>query len=202
MPRMSNPLLRRCMLFGTIFFLGMPVSGEVVSDRCYGGFLVGYGISHPGFGATTERVQVLDVTPRISMVQDSNIGSDWYVMNRELWIELPVSIILSDSDGVDHHDLGLVSATFLMALVSKARSDIEPYLTIGGGPVYLAGDINGVGSDICGNYQLGLGIRFKSTAGRIWNLECRYHHISNLGMASPNVPLNSTKAAIGIVLPF
>ncbi len=202
MPRINNPLPRKCILFGIILFLWVPVSGEVISDSRYGGFLVGYGISHPGFGETTEKLQVLDVIPRISFVQYNKVGSDWYTFNRELWIELPVSMILSDSDSVDRHDFGLISATFLMALVSKARSDIEPYLTIGGGPVYLAGDINGVGSDICGNYQLGLGVRFKSNAGRIWNFEWRYHHISNLGMASPNVPLNSTKFAIGTILPF
>lgn len=180
----------------------IPASGEVISDSHYGGFMLGYGISYPGFGETTERVQVLDVIPRFSFVQNNKLGSDWYTFNRELWIELPVSLILSDSDNVDHHDFGLFSATFLMALVSKAHSDFEPYFTIGGGPVYLAGDINGVGSDICGNYQMGLGVRFKLSKGLIWNFECRYHHISNLGLASPNIPLNSTKFLIGITIPF
>lgn len=202
MPKINNLLSQRFILFGIVLFLWIPAYGEVISDSRYSGFLLGYGISYPGFGATTEKVQVLDVIPRFSFVQDNKVGSGWYTFNRELWVELPVSVLLSDSDSVDHHDFGLISATFLLALVSKARSDIEPYLTAGGGPVYLVGDINGVGSDICGNYQLGLGIRFKSPAGRIWNFEGRYHHISNLGMASPNVPLNSLKFVIGTVLPF
>jgi len=176
--------------------------GEVISDSRYGGLLVGYGISRPGFGKTTEKLQVLDLIPRISFVQNDKVGSGWHKFNRELWIEVPVSMILSDSDGTDNHDLGMISTTFSMALVSKSRSDIEPYFMMGGGPVYLAGDINGVGSDICGHYQLGLGVRLKSTAGRIWNFEIRYHHISNLNMASPNVPLNSTKCVIGTTLPF
>ncbi len=196
------PLSRKYILFGIAVFLCIPVYGEVISDSNYTGILLGYGVSHPGFGETTERLQVLDVIPRFSFVQDEKIGSDWYTINRELWIELPVSIILSDTDSTDHHDIGLISATFLMALVSKANPDIEPYLTVGGGPVYLAGDIDGVGSDICGNYQLGLGIRFKSPIGHILNFECRYHHISNMGLASPNVPLNSTKFALGTIIPF
>lgn len=163
---------------------------------------MGYGSSYPGFGSTTERVQVLDIVPRFSFVKNKNVGSDWYVFNHELWIELPTSVILSDSDNNDSHDIGLFSATFLMALVSKAHSDFEPYIALGGGPVYLAGDIKGVGSDICGNYQLDLGIRFKLPTGNILNFETRYHHISNLGLESPNVPLNSVKFLIGIIFPF
>ncbi|MEN8254332.1 MAG: acyloxyacyl hydrolase [Verrucomicrobiota bacterium] len=30
----------------------------------------------------------------------------------------------------------------------------------------------------------------------------RYHHISNLGMAEPNIPLNSVKVFVGATLPF
>lgn len=195
-------LYQKYILSLVVISLCTSVSGEVISDRSYGGLMIGYGTSIPGFGETTERLNVLDIIPRFSFIQDEKIGSGWYKMNRELWIELPVSVILSDTDSVDHHDLGLIGATFLMALVSKANSDMEPYLTVGGGPVYLAGDIKGVGSDICGNYQLGLGIRFKSPIGHILNFECRYHHISNMDLASPNVPLNSAKFALGIVIPF
>ncbi|MBN2591437.1 MAG: acyloxyacyl hydrolase [Sedimentisphaerales bacterium] len=202
MPGINKARLQHCILLGIIFFLSIPVSGQVISDGRYGGFMLGYGVSHPGFGQTTERVHVLDVIPRFSFVQDKNLGSDWYIFNRELWIELPASVILSDSDNNDHHDIGMISATFLMALVSKANSEVEPYVALGGGPVYIAGDIDGVGSDICGNYQFDLGVRFKLSNGNILNFECRYHHISNMGMESPNVPLNSTKFAIGIIIPF
>ena len=180
----------------------LPVFGELVTEDLYTGLLLGYGVTHPGFGETSERVQVVDVIPRFSFVLDDKLGSDWYQFNHEFWIEIPVSVMLSDSDSVDHHDIGLISTTFLLALVSKAHATVEPYLTVGGGPVYLAGDIDGVGSDIFGNYQLGLGLRYQSKAGRIWMFECRYHHLSNLDMASPNVPLNSTKFAIGTILSF
>jgi len=202
MPKMNRSMLGKSVLFVMMAYFSTPMYGEVISDSRYGGLLVGYGISHPGFGDTTEKLQVLDILPRMSFVQDEKIGSGWHEFNRELWIEVPMSIILSDSDTVDHHDLGLIGTTFSMALVSKARPDIEPYFMMGGGPVYLAGDINGVGSDLCGHYQFGLGVRFKSTAGRILNIEVRYHHISNMDTASPNVPLNSTKFVLGTTLPF
>ncbi len=202
MPTINRSILYRSAVFVIALCFSMPMCGEVISDRRYRGLLVGYGISHPGFGETTEKLQVLDITPRFSFVQNEKVGSGCYTFNREFWVEVPVSIILSDSDSTDHHDLGLISTTFSMALVSKYRSDIEPYLMMGGGPVYLAGDIEGVGSDFCGHYQLGLGVRLKSSGGRTWNFEWRYHHISNMGMASPNVPLNSTKVMIGTTFPF
>ena len=194
--------LQYCILLGIIFFFTTSVSGQVISDSRYGGLMLGYGSSHPGFGDTTERVQVLDIIPRLSFVQDSNLGSDWFTFNRELWVEFPISLILSDSDDKDNHDIGIFSTTFLMALVSKSNPDVEPYIALGGGPVYIAGDIEGVGSDICGNYQCDLGVRFKLKGGNILNFECRYHHISNMGMESPNVPLNSTKFVLGIIIPF
>ena len=73
---------------------------------------------------------------------------------------------------------------------------------IGGGPQYVMADIEGVGSDLCGNYQAGVGLRLNLFAEHPVDLELRFHHISNLGMADPNVPLNSTKAYVGFSLPF
>ena len=185
-----------------LWVLVAPAGAEVVSESSYGGLLCGYGMSYPGWGETTERVQVLDVIPRFCRVLDEKMGQDWYCLNRELWVETPISLILSDTDSKDNHDVGVIGTSFLLALVSKARSNIEPYLIAGGGPVYLLGDIKGVGSDLCGHYQAGGGVRFKVGCGQVFNLEVRYHHISNLDMASPNVPLNSTKVLLGTTWQF
>ncbi len=46
---------------------------------------------------------------------------------------------------------------------------------------------------INGNYQFGLGLRYQDFV-----VEARYHHISNAGKETPNVPLNSWKLLFGI----
>ena len=49
---------------------------------------------------------------------------------------------------------------------------------------------------------MGVGTKFLVADKHEVNLEVRYHHISNLDMAEPNVPLNSVKIFIGATLPF
>ena len=103
---------------------------------------------------------------------------------------------------MDSHDFGMVGLNFLFAWVFPETPVGNPYFMIGGGPEYILADIEGVGSDLCGSYQMGCGLRFNVAEQYPVNLEIRYHHISNLGMAEPNVPLNSVKVFIGATLPF
>lgn len=177
-------------------------SAELIPAQDYGGFLIGYRHSIPGWGGTLERVQTLDLVPRYCHVLNRELGRGWLRVSRELWVEAPLSILLSDTDHQDAHDVGLISANFLLALVGKSSEEVEPYITLGGGPVYVLADIRGVGSDLCGNYQAGFGVRFKTDNRRIWNLELRYHHISNLDMARPNIALNSLKLNAGWTFGF
>jgi hypothetical protein len=69
---------------------------------------------------------------------------------------------------------------------------------LGGGPRYVFADIEGVGSRTPGNYQAGLGYRLTGPRQTVLRLDVRYIHISNLGLASPNVPLNSIAAYLGM----
>ena len=102
----------------------------------------------------------------------------------------------------DSNDFGIVGLNFLFAWIFPETPIGEPYFMFGGGPVYVAADIDGVGSDLCGNYQAGVGVRLNLIENHPVDLELRFHHISNLGMAEPNVPLNSTKLFLGFMLPF
>jgi len=191
------PVLITGLLFGAICF-GESDFGEPKDQ--YNQLLFGYGASHPGWGDTTERVQTLDVIFRhvctVKVKEEGRLRGA-----HEFWIEAPVSILLSDSDRNDSHDLGLIGLNFLFAWVFPETKIGNPYILAGGGPVYVLADIEGVGSDLCGSFQLGGGLRF-TVKNRPVNLELRYHHISNLGMEEPNVPLNSTKIYIGFTLPF
>ena len=167
----------------------------------YNQLLLGGGSSIKGFGETDQEVRTLDVLWRHARIfKEKEEG--WLRGNHEFWIEAPVSIILSDSDNMDSHDFGMVGLNILFAWVFPETPVGSPYFMIGGGPQYIMADIEGVGSDLCGNYQMGCGLRFNIADQYPVNLEIRYHHISNLGLAEPNVPLNSIKVFVGATLPF
>ena len=167
----------------------------------YNQILLGGGSSIKGFGETDQEVATVDVLWRHARIfKEKKEG--WLRGNHEFWIEAPVSFIVHDNDTVDSHGLGMVGLNFLFAWVFPETRMGNPYFMIGGGPQYILADIEGVGSDLCGNYQMGCGLRFNVAEKHPVNLEIRYHHISNLGMADPNVPLNSVKIFVGATLPF
>lgn len=167
----------------------------------YNQLLLGGGSSIKGFGETDQEVATVDIVFRHARVFFEK--PEGLIRGRhEFWIEAPLSIILHDSDQNDANDFGIVGLNFLAAWIFQESLMGEPYIMIGGGPQYIMADIDGVGSDVCGNYQLGIGTRYMFKDKHPINLELRYHHISNLGMEEPNVPLNSVKVFIGARLPF
>jgi len=171
------------------------------SPTPYNQLLLGYGKSHQGWGMTTERVETADIAWQHCRPM-FEVDKTWIKGTHEFWIELPFSLLLSDSDRDDSDDIGIVALNFLFAWIFPQSPIGELYLMGGGGPVYMLANIDGVGSDLCGNYQAGIGLRLPPIAEQTISLECRYHHISNLDMATPNVSLNSTKILIGVSLPF
>jgi lipid A 3-O-deacylase len=167
----------------------------------YHQLLVGYGSSHPGWGDTTERIQTTDLILRHCR-HFFKKEEGWIRGTHEFWIEVPFSFIVADSGDENANDIGFFGLNFLFAWVFPECAIGAPYLMAGGGPVYVAADIQGVGSDLCGNYQVGGGLRINATENQTILLELRYHHISNLNLASPNVALNSSKLYLGFALPF
>ena len=160
--------------------------------------LVGYGQSIPAIGETTERFGALDVVYRHRRVLHPDRGKGWYTGNHEFWIELPVSLVLKNRDDRDLYSVGMAGMNFLFAWVFAGGSYGQPYVTFGGGPRYVFADIEGVGSRTPGNYQAGVGYRFAGPANTVLTLDVRFVHVSNLNLASPNVPLNSAAGYIGI----
>jgi len=157
--------------------------------------LSGYSTTHPGLGKTREHVETVDTILRYKR-KLKDTGRDWYRGRHDFLIELPVSYIINSDDG-QIFGLNLLSSWTL-----KISQRYMPYFFVGGGPVYTEANIPGVGANLCGNYQTGLGLNYKTKKGRSFVLEYRFHHISNAGMKQPNVPLNSSKVLIGISVPF
>jgi hypothetical protein len=176
-------------------------TGENKARTWHNQLLMGGGSSIKGFGETDQEVATVDIVFRHARIFFEK--TEGLIKGRhEFWIEAPLAIIIRDSDHNDANDFGMVGLNFLAAWMFPDTLIGEPYFMIGGGPQYIMADIDGVGSDICGNYQAGLGTRFRIKDKHPVNLELRYHHISNLGMEDPNVPLNSVKVFLGFRLPF
>lgn len=157
--------------------------------------LAGAGQSFPGWGRTTERVKTVDLTFRYAGLINRSHGEGWLRFREQLWIEIPVLWALEP----DREPIYCLN--FLFCGIAERFGTFNPYVTLGGGPVYAAADIPGMGSRLCGNYQAGVGIRFPG-GGWAVHAEARFHHISNMGAADPNVPINSLRGLLGVSRDF
>ena len=156
------------------------------------GVLGGYGQSFPGWGETTQRVETLDLVLRYNHLIFDNLGSGWYRGFHSILLELPVHFVVSPDVS------SMVGMNFLACYTFTANQDIRPYLFGGGGPVYSFADVPGMGSELNGNYQFGMGLSYGINPDHDLLFELRYHHISNGGSEEPNEPLNSGKVLFGI----
>lgn len=154
--------------------------------------LAGYGQSFPGWGETTQRVKTIDIVPRYSHVIFDDLGSSWYRGYHSIFVETPIFYVTSPENSA------MVAMNFLAAYTFSSGQQYQPYIFGGGGPVYSFADIPGMGSELNGNYQFGLGLKYQWHEDHDLLFEIRYHHVSNGGSDEPNDPLNSLKFRLGI----
>lgn len=154
--------------------------------------LGGYGQSFPGWGQTTQRVETLDLVPRYNHIIFDDMGSGWYQGFHSILVELPFHLVINPDSS------SMIGMNFLACYTFTADQTVHPYLFGGGGPVYSFADIPGMGSELNGNYQFGLGLDYSMNPDHALLFELRYHHISNGGSEEPNDPLNSCKLLFGL----
>ncbi len=188
----------------TLFFLGCFLASQLVclaapsraaafdTSKDSWAVLGGYGQSVPGWGLTTQRVETIDLVPRYSHVIFDDMGSGWLRGFHSILVETPVHLVIEPETS------SMIGLNFLACYTFTADQTIRPYLFGGGGPVYSFADVPGMGADLNGNYQFGIGLDYGVSPDHALLLELRYHHISNAGSKEPNDPLNSCKALIGI----
>ncbi len=92
----------------------------------------------------------------------------------------------------------MTGMNFLACWDFTAFNKIVPYIFAGGGPLYTNLDIPGLGKELNGNYQSGLGVHYFIEKNLSIDFNVRQHHISNAGTADPNEPLNSSKILFGL----
>jgi len=163
-------------------------------------WLLGYGQSIPGWGETEETVKTVDLVARWKIpVSPYAPGSRLFDIRRhEVWIESTFHRLITDSDSTDEHDLGIVDLAFLAAFTFEKLGIGEPYVLVGGGPAYLLADIRGSGMDLTANYQAGIGLRDIPIAGLHMEALLKFHHLSNMNLADPNIPMNSLRLLISV----
>lgn len=152
----------------------------------------GYGVSHPGLGATDTRVETVDVILRYGHFLTGEIGSSWYRGRHGIVIEVPFRTVVHPEAAI------MAGINFLAAWDFAAGDSIIPYVIAGGGPVYTNLDIPGLGAELNYSYQGGAGIHYFIGKDRSINVNYRLHHMSNAGTANPNEPLNSSRILVGI----
>ncbi|MEJ2466630.1 MAG: acyloxyacyl hydrolase [Candidatus Thiodiazotropha sp.] len=158
--------------------------------------LLGYGESHPGWGDTQERVETRDLILRQVRPQSFTRGEGWYRNRRSVLIELPVHFLKEPQEPP------MFGITFNACWTFLAHPRYQPYVLVGGGPLYTQAEIPGTSSKLKGSYQAGAGLKIDLSSSAMLRLEYRFHHVSNGGIKKPNDPLNSDKLLLGLQLPF
>lgn len=158
-------------------------------------FSVGYGNTYPGLGDTRTRVDDCDFILKYGYFLSEEKGASWYKGRHELLLEIPFYYVYKPESAI------MTGINFLASWNFTGLSNkIIPYIFAGGGPMYTNLDLSGLGTKFNGNYQGGVGAYYFLADNMALDFNIRYHHISNGGTARPNVPLNSTKALVGLSL--
>ena len=155
--------------------------------------LGGFGSSHPGWGNTKERVETIDLLLRYERPQSELKGSGWYRNRRSIFIETALHYLESPQEPP------MFGLYFQSCWTFRPGQTMQPYLLVGGGPVYTSAEIPGTSSEFKGSYQAGVGMRLNLKTSEI-TMEYRYHHLSNGGLDDPNDPLNSDNLLFGLKL--
>jgi len=167
-------------------------TNNYINAKSEWGFLLGYGTSHSGWGKDLLKVQTIDFVYRYGLLLSKEMGRSWYRGRHELLIEVPFSYVKSPTNGQ------MIGVNFLDCWDFTSSKKIVPYIFAGGGPVYTNINLAGFGTRFNGDYQVGAGLRFFVSDKTSFDLDCRFHHISNGGTVKPDIPLNSTKIFFGI----
>ena len=152
----------------------------------------GYGITHPGLGATESKVETADMILSYGRFLTGEIGRSWYRGRHEIIFELPLHYVFTPET------TPMIGITFLACWTFTASEKVTPYIFAGGGLVYTDLDVPELGRKLNGTHQAGAGIHYFFRKDASMDFSYRFHHISNAGTAEPNGPLNSSKLLFGI----
>ena len=163
-------------------------------DKAKGHWTVstGYGVTHPGLGATKTMVETAELILSYGHFLSEVVGKSGYRGRHQIIVELPLHYV------VNPEKTPMVGITFLASWVFTASKTITPYVFGGGGLIHTSLDVPELGKKLNGSIQVGTGFHYFLKENTSLNLSYRFHHISNAGTGTPNGPLNSSKFLFGI----
>ena len=180
-----------------LFLVTLPAFAEEQElgvDKARGHWTVstGYGVTHPGLGATKTKVETAEFILSYGHFLSEEVGKSWYRGRHEIIVELPLHYV------VNPEKTPMVGITFLASWVFTASKTMTPYIFGGGGLIYTNLDVPELGKNLNGSVQVGTGLHYFLKKNTSLDLSYRFHHISNAGTGTPNGPLNSSKFLFGI----
>lgn len=155
--------------------------------------LVGYGITHRGFGATRTQVETVDAIMRYGHFLSTELGAGrWYQGRHQLLVEVPLHLTL------DPRVRTMTGGYLLGSWKFTSLEGLAPYVFAGGGVLYNDLGLDTQGTRLNFSYQGGTGLQWFVRPDTALGIEYRYHHVSNAGTADPNEPLNASKFLLGV----
>lgn len=178
-----------------VVFVPASVWGEnpIAKAHTEVGVLTGYGITHRYFGDTRTQVQTWDAILRTGFFLSEEVGKgNWYQGRHQFVAELPYHL------AVDHNGRSMAGFYMLGHWRFTSLDSVAPYVFAGGGPMYVDLGLPSMGSRLCFSYQAGTGIQYFINSTTAFDLQYRYHHVSNGDIVDHNEPLNSSKILFGL----
>ena len=167
-------------------------STEFSTAKDHWTLLGGYGTTHRNLGDTNTRVQEVDLILQYGYFLTGEAGKSWYKVRHEVLLELPFYTVFHPKDAI------MTGFNVLACWDFTSSEKMVPYIFAGGGMLYTNLDIPGLGSELNGNYQAGLGLHYFIKKQAAINFNYRLHHISNANTHDPNEPLNASKFLVGM----
>ncbi|MCI0400848.1 MAG: acyloxyacyl hydrolase [Gammaproteobacteria bacterium] len=160
------------------------------------GLTVGYGFGVPLGGSkdtVSEDVQYAYVAPRWGIGISNPIGGDaWYRGNIELLIEGAFIFNHEPTSGSAAGGTAMFRYNFL------SGDKFIPFLEVGAGIISLDFDLSTQADGLNFTTQGGAGFHYFVTERTALTAEWRLHHISNAGINSPNIGINSSLFLLGV----
>ena len=181
------------LVFSLLLLISYP-RASLADDECPNGIPDRYGLSTAiGFNYDPSENIVFGLLSGFALFDYDKIWPHAAPEALRFKVELSAGTTLKNEKGV------ILSAGFLALyyLDSLAGLSLRPYIEGGVGGIYTQWRVEGQGSKVNFNPQIGVGTEFSLGSGPPFLAALRLHHISNAGLAADNRGVNSVVFVIG-----
>jgi len=153
------------------------------------GLAASFGRSH---GGNTPERNLGEVAVTVNRVLTNAVGPGFLRGRMAVTVELIPLFLTSESSTTYGAGFNLLGRHYL-----DTRGAVRPFITMGAGMIVSEDEIPTGSAKLNFTPQIGLGLRWRTSAGRILTFEYRFHHLSNAGRVKPNPGINSSVVQFG-----